>query len=83
MTSYAIPVIGEVFDFIWAPISAIIFFITFGGWKGAIGGIGNLFEELLPGTDFIPSFTLMWMSQRKSSSTTADPKPVKARARLM
>jgi hypothetical protein len=61
--SYGIPVVGEVFDFIWAPVSAVIFFITFGGWKGAIGGVGNLFEELLPGTDFIPSFTLMWFSQ--------------------
>jgi hypothetical protein len=64
MSSYAIPVLGEVMDVVWAPISAIIFFITFGGWKGAIGGVGNLFEELLPGTDFIPSFTLMWFSQR-------------------
>ena len=82
MSSYAMPVIGEVFDFIWAPISAIIFFITFGGWKGAIGGIGNFFEELLPGTDIIPSFTLMWLSQRKSSSAT-DSTPVKARARLL
>ena len=62
--TYAIPFLGEFADIIWAPISAIIFFVTFGGWKGALGGIGNFIEELLPGTDFIPSFTLMWIMQR-------------------
>jgi len=62
--SYSIPFLGEFADIIWAPISAIIFFVTFGGWKGALGGIGNFIEELLPGTDFIPSFTIMWFLQR-------------------
>ena len=61
--SYSIPILGEISDLLWAPISAIIFFITFGGWKGALGGIGNFIEELLPGTDFIPSFTIMWFIQ--------------------
>ena len=63
-STYAIPVIGEIADIVWAPMSAIIFFITFGGWKGALGGIGNFIEELLPGTDFIPSFTIMWFIQQ-------------------
>lgn len=67
MSTYVIPVFGEVADFIWAPISAIIFFISFGGWKGAVGGIGNLIEELLPGTDIIPSFTIMWFTQGANS----------------
>lgn len=58
--TYAIPVLGEALDIIWAPFSALIFFFTFGGWKGALGGLGNFFEELFPGTDFIPSFTIMW-----------------------
>ena len=70
MSTYAIPVVGEIADFVWAPISAIIFFVSFGGWKGAIGGVGNLFEELLPGTDFIPSFTIMWFSQRMKEPKT-------------
>lgn len=61
--TYTIPVIGELADIIWAPLSAVIFLASFGGWKGALGGIGNLIEELLPGTDFIPSFTIMWMFQ--------------------
>ncbi len=59
--TYAIPGIGEFGDIIWAPISAIIFFKTFGGWKGAFGGIFNFVEEILPGTDFIPTFTIIWM----------------------
>ena len=61
--TYAIPVFGEFADVIWAPVSAIIFYISFGGWKGGLGGLFNFIEELLPGTDFIPSFTLMWLLQ--------------------
>lgn len=61
--SYAIPGLGEFADIIWAPISGIIFYMTFGGWKGAFGGLFNFVEELLPGTDFIPSFTIMWFFQ--------------------
>jgi hypothetical protein len=61
--SYSIPVLGELGDVIWAPISGIIFFLTFGGWKGALGGMFDFVEELLPGTDFIPSFTIMWFVQ--------------------
>jgi len=61
--SYAIPFLGEITDIIWAPLSAIIFFASFGGWKGALGGIGNFIEELSPGIDFIPSFTIMWFLQ--------------------
>lgn len=62
--TYAIPVLGEFGDIIWAPISALIFYRTFGGWKGAFGGLFNFVEEILPGLDFIPSFTIMWFMQR-------------------
>ena len=61
--TYAIPLLGEIGDVIWAPISAIIFFISFGGKKGALGGVLNFVEELSPGLDFIPSFTIMWFLQ--------------------
>lgn len=64
MVTYTIPGFGEFGDVLWAPVSAIIFFITFGGFKGAMGGLLNFTEELLPGTDFIPSFTIMWFMQR-------------------
>jgi len=68
--TYAVPVLGELGDIFWAPISAIIFFKVFGGWRGAMGGIFNFVEELLPGTDFIPSFTLMWLLRNFSKSQT-------------
>ncbi|MBS1935248.1 MAG: hypothetical protein JST96_14705 [Bacteroidetes bacterium] len=58
--TYIIPGIGEFGDIIWAPVSAIIFYKTFGGWKGAFGSVFNFIEEIFPGTDFIPSFTIMW-----------------------
>jgi hypothetical protein len=61
--TYAIPGLGEFADILWAPISSIIFMRTFGGWKGALGGVGNFIEEILPGMDFIPSFTIMWFIQ--------------------
>ena len=71
--TYAIPFLGEFADILWAPLSSIIFMTTFGGWKGALGGFGNFLEELLPGTDFIPSFTIMWFIQnmQKRKSVTA------------
>src|SRR5258706_1787763 len=72
--TYSVPVLGEFGDLVWAPISAFIFFRMFGGWKGAVGGVFNFIEEILPGTDFIPSFTLMWLwqnfRQAKKSSVT-------------
>jgi hypothetical protein len=30
------------------------------GITGKIAGVVNLFEELMPGLDFIPTFTLTW-----------------------
>src|SRR4030095_12754710 len=71
--TYAIPGLGEFADILWAPISSIIFMASFGGWKGALGGIGNFMEEILPGTDFIPSFTIMWFIQnmQKKNNVTA------------
>ncbi len=59
--SYALPFLGEFGDVVWAPVSGLIFYKLFGGWKGAMGGVFNFIEELLPGLDFIPSFTIMWI----------------------
>lgn len=58
--SFAVPVLGEVIDIVWAPISAALFMRMFGGAKGVFGGIFNFIEELLPGLDFIPTFTITW-----------------------
>lgn len=59
--TFSIPVLGEFGDIVWAPISALVFYKTFGGWKGALGGLFNFAEEILPFTDFIPTFTITWM----------------------
>jgi len=76
--TYAIPVFGELGDIFWAPLSGIIFFVTFGGWKGVLGGIGNFIEELLPGTDFIPSFTIMWfLQQNQKKNINITPKTLR------
>src|SRR5213080_2479424 len=63
-SSYTIPLLGDLADVVWAPVSGLIFFIAFGGWKGAVGGIFDMVEELLPGTDFIPSFSIMWLYRK-------------------
>jgi len=70
--TFAIPVLGELGDIVWAPLSAFIFYKTFGGWKGAFGGMFNFVEEILPGLDFIPTFTLtwIWQSLRKPANNT-------------
>ena len=70
--TYAVPFFGEIGDIFWAPLSAIIFYASFGGWKGVLGGIGNFIEEILPGTDFIPSFTIMWFIQQHKNKNIND-----------
>ncbi len=69
--TFSLPLIGEALDLVWAPISALIFFRTFGGWKGAFGGIFNFIEEILPFTDFIPTFTITWILQHFFSKKNA------------
>ncbi len=64
--SYAFPVWGEWFDVIWAPISAFIFYLLFGGKIGRIGAIINFTEEVLPFLDFIPAFTLGYLYKKYS-----------------
>ncbi len=64
--TYALPALGEFGDIVWAPLSAFIFYKTFGGTKGLIGGILNGIEEILPFTDFIPSFCIMYFLQNKN-----------------
>jgi len=55
-----VPVLGEL---IWAPISAFLFWRMFGFRKGFLGGVFSFIEELIPGLDFIPTFTIMWVIQ--------------------
>jgi hypothetical protein len=69
--SYLVPGLGEWVDVVWAPVSGILFFIMFRSWKGALF---DFTEEILPGTDIIPTFTIAWFlkyfADRKSANNT-------------
>jgi len=73
MASFGIPILGEVLDLAWAPISAAVFYRMFGRRMGVFGGAFAFLEELLPGTDIIPTFTIAWLlqyaAQRKQKVT--------------
>lgn len=61
MASYAIPVVGPFFDILWAPFAAREMRQMYPGKKGKAAAILVFIEEILPGTDLIPSFSLMWL----------------------
>lgn len=61
MLTFVIPWFGEFGDIVWAPLSAIIFYTSFGGKKGALGAVFSFMEEILPFLDFIPTFTIAWL----------------------
>ena len=48
------------FDFIWAPTSAYLLTKMYKGLKGRVAGIIGFAEEIIPFSDFIPTFTIMW-----------------------
>ena len=60
MMSFLVPGVAELTDVVWAPIAAVANFLLFRGFTGAAGGMGTFLEELLPATDWIPSFTITW-----------------------
>ena len=61
MSSMFIPVIGPFLDIIWAPIAAKKMSEMYKGNEGKIASVIVFIEELLPLSDFIPTFTLMWI----------------------
>lgn len=60
MLSFTIPLIGEFQDIVWAPLSAFLMAKLYKGTMGKVAGVFSFLEEILPFTDIIPSFTLMW-----------------------
>lgn len=60
MLSYSVPVFGEFSDLVWAPLSGILMVLLFKGTAGKIAGLFEVVEELIPFTDFIPTFTITW-----------------------
>jgi len=61
LVSYAIPGVGELFDVVWAPVSAYLMTKMYKGNKGKIAAAVSFIEEAIPGLDIIPTFTLMWL----------------------
>lgn len=61
MLSFAIPGIGEFSDVIWAPLAGWLMTRMYKGKIGQAAGVVTFVEELVPGLDVIPSFTLMWV----------------------
>ena len=61
MSTYAIPLIGPFLDLLWAPYAAKKMGEMYPGKKGKIASVLLFIEEILPGTDMVPTFTLMWI----------------------
>jgi len=61
MASLAIPFVGPFLDIVWAPYAAKKMLDMYPGKKGKIASVLTFIEEILPGTDIIPSFTIMWL----------------------
>lgn len=61
MATLGIPVIGPFLDLLWAPYAAKKMSEMYPGRKGKLASVLVFLEEILPGTDFIPTFTLMYL----------------------
>ncbi|MFH6996998.1 hypothetical protein ACHRVZ_03640 [Flavobacterium sp. FlaQc-57] len=61
MLTYSIPGFAEPADLIWAPIAAFIMTRMYKGRVGKVASVLTFVEEILPGTDIIPSFTITWI----------------------
>jgi len=61
LVSYLFPGVAELSDVIWAPVAAWLMTKLYKGPAGKVGAIIAFAEEILPNTDIIPSFTLMWI----------------------
>lgn len=68
LVTYLIHGWGEWVDIGWAPISAFLFYLLFGGKTGIIGAIINFIEESVPFADAIPMFTIGYFVRRREIS---------------
>lgn len=58
--SYLFPGVGEWTDTVWGLLSGgILMFVLFP--KRKIGGAFGALEEILPGTDIVPTATILWI----------------------
>ena len=63
LLSIALDLMGLIplIDVVWAPLSAFIMAIMYKGVKGKIAGLISFIEEIIPFTDVIPTFTILWI----------------------
>jgi hypothetical protein len=61
MLSFAVPFIGDFSDVIWAPVAGWLMTRLYKGKIGQAAGIITFVEELMPGLDVIPTFTITWI----------------------
>ena len=61
MLSFVIPLLGDFSDVIWAPVAGWLMTRLYKGKLGQAAGFITFAEELLIGTDFMPTFTIMWL----------------------
>ena len=61
MASASIPLVGWMLDLAWAPYAAKKMSKMYPGKKGKLASVLVFLEEILPFTDVIPTFTLMWL----------------------
>jgi hypothetical protein len=69
--SLAVPVFGDALDFMTAPMCALLLHQIFGS---TLVTSALLAEELLPGTDAIPTATLAWLAQNSGYLAEYHPK---------
>lgn len=60
-SSWVLPILGDFADIVWAPFTAWLMTRFYKGNAGKIAGVATFIEEIIPGLDIIPSFTLMWL----------------------
>lgn len=61
MLSFLVPFIGDFSDVIWAPLAGWLMTRLYKGKVGQAAGVFAFIEEIIPGLDVIPSFTIMWI----------------------
>ena len=61
MATMSIPLVGPFLDLAWAPYASSKMSKMYPGNKGKVASVVVFLEEILPFTDVIPTFTLMWL----------------------
>jgi len=61
MLSFVLPFIGDFSDVLWAPLAGWLMTRMYKGQIGKAAGIVTFIEEIVPGLDVVPTFTIMWV----------------------